>query len=119
MTSTSEKRTLRVACLAGATAALLLAVQPAQAAMRCGSRLVTGGDHKLQVLHKCGPPALVEFRGFQYFTYLPHTLPGAGTRLIGANVEEWTYNFGPRRFMRLVRFADNEVVRIISLDYGY
>ncbi|MDH3716351.1 MAG: DUF2845 domain-containing protein [Gammaproteobacteria bacterium] len=119
MTSNCEKQILRVARLAGALALLVLVVQPAQAAMRCGSQLVSDGDHKLQVLHKCGPPALVEYRGYQYRAYLPHNLPGVHTQLIGANVEEWTYNFGPRRFMRLVRFADSEVVRIISLDYGY
>jgi hypothetical protein len=119
MTSNCEKRTPRVAYLAGAIAALVLAVQPAQAAMRCGSQLVSDGDHKLDVLHKCGPPALVEHRGYQYRAYLPHTLPGAHHQLIGANVEEWTYNFGPRRFMRMVRFADSQVVRIISLGYGH
>lgn len=119
MTTNCEKLTPRAVCLAGVITALALVVQPALGAMRCGSQLVSDGDHKLEVLHKCGPPALIEYRGYQYRTYVPHTLPGAHTQLIGANVEEWTYNFGPRRFMRMVRFADSQVVRIISLDYGH
>lgn len=112
------KSALYVACGAIAAAGLALA-QPAAAAMRCGSDLVTRGDHKIEVLHKCGDPALVEPRGFQQYVY-PHYLGGVHPYVAAYGyVEDWTYNFGPRRFMRLVRFADSKVVRIISLDYGY
>jgi len=99
-------------------AALLSA--PAHAAMRCGSRLVTSGDHKIEVLSKCGHPALVETRLHHHPIRLPHHAHGLyHHRLLAAEIEEWTYNFGPRRFMRLVQFAGGRVVRIISLDYGY
>jgi len=117
MTSHSAKHTPGVLRLAGALAVLLFFAQPSQAALRCGSNLVTSGDHKLEVLHKCGPPALKEYRGFRY-VYAPHHVQGV-QNLIGADIEEWTYNFGPRRFMRLVRFANSKVVRVISLDYGH
>ncbi len=110
----------RLACLAGAVVALIGFAQPAQAAMRCGNRLVTEGDHKLEVLHKCGEPALVEPLGYGHYTVWPHQTHGAHRHYTAyAFIEEWTYNFGPRRFMRLVRFADGKVIRIISLDYGY
>jgi len=117
MTSHSAKRTFAVLRLVAMLAAFPFLAQPAQAAMRCGSNLVTSGDHKLEVLHKCGPPALKEYRGFRY-VYAPHHGQGV-QNLIGADIEEWTYNFGPRRFMRQVRFANSKVIRVISLDYGH
>lgn len=118
-TAREERRPTMRAALAAA-AALALSAAPAAAALRCGSSLISPGDHKLKVLHECGPPTLVENRGYQYRTYLPYiSSVEAPTQFVGGNVEEWTYNFGPRRFMRLVRFSDGEVVRIISLDYGY
>jgi len=117
MTSHCAKHWSGVLRLVGALAVLSVLSQPSQAALRCGSNLVTSGDHKLEVLHKCGPPALKEYRGFRY-VYSPHHVQGAQS-LIGADIEEWTYNFGPRRFMRQVRFANSKVIRVISLDYGH
>jgi len=34
-------------------------------------------------------------------------------------VEEWTYNFGPHRLMRVVRFENGLVTSITQLAYGY
>ncbi len=34
-------------------------------------------------------------------------------------VELWTYNFGPNKFMRRIRFEDGLVVEIETLGYGY
>ena len=90
------------------------------AGMRCGSRLISEGDHKIEVLNKCGEPALIEPLGYGQYSVWPHYARGAHRHYTAyAFIEEWTYNFGPRRFMRLVRFADGKVIRIISLDYGY
>lgn len=33
-------------------------------------------------------------------------------------IEEWTYTFGPNRFMRVMRFRDNRLVEIWLGDYG-
>ncbi len=111
------RKRLLLACVIGTFVALTALVQPAQAGMRCGSRLVSEGDHKIEVLSKCGEPALVEPLGYGHYTVWPHYAHRHYTAY--ALIEEWTYNFGPRRFMRLVRFADGKVIRIISLDYGY
>jgi len=111
---------LLAACVLIVVVVLAGIEQPAAAALRCGTRLVSLGDHKLEVLNKCGEPTLIEPLGYGHYTYWPHhshRLHGHYTAF--AQLEEWTYNFGPRRFMRLVRFADGKVVRIISLDYGY
>jgi hypothetical protein len=34
-------------------------------------------------------------------------------------VEEWTYNLGPNRMMRVVRFENGIVVEVTHLGYGY
>jgi hypothetical protein len=39
--------------------------------------------------------------------------------VIEVPVEEWTYNFGPRRFMRSIRFENGIVTSIETLGYGY
>ncbi len=34
-------------------------------------------------------------------------------------IEEWTYNFGPHKLMRIVRFENGLVAEIDHLGYGY
>ena len=34
-------------------------------------------------------------------------------------VEEWTYNFGPRKLMRIIRFENGLVADVKELGYGY
>ncbi|WP_168204049.1 DUF2845 domain-containing protein [Aliikangiella coralliicola] len=34
-------------------------------------------------------------------------------------IEEWTYDFGPRRLVQKVRFVDGIAVEITSLGYGF
>lgn len=115
--------------LPGAVLAVLgaLAATPAESALRCGARLVTEGDRKLDVLARCGEPALIEERLAYRTLRRPALTPLPGKHgsvvhdsvVIPIDLEEWTYNFGPRRLMRLVRFANGRVVEIVSLDYGY
>ena len=35
------------------------------------------------------------------------------------NIEEWTYNFGPRRFLRFIKFKNGKVISIEEGDYGF
>jgi len=76
------------------------AVAQSDDGMQCGNRLVTLGDTKADVFLKCGEPALRE---------TPRVL-GARAVII---VEEWTYNFGPGRFLRILTFQ-NSVLRSIK-----
>lgn len=89
------------------------------AAMRCGQKLITEGDHESKLLRYCGEPISVESRvaprifvsddgqGF---------IPGYPEYV---QVQEWTYNFGPRKFMRQVRIENGFVTEITSLGYGF
>lgn len=101
--------------------------------MRCGSMLVNKGDAQAKVLRYCGDPANKTSR----YAIMPGTYPPkrSGTTINGKEVsgsdryyaygssevlvEEWTYNFGPNKLMRLVRFINGIVDEVKTLDYGY
>ena len=94
---------------------------PAQAALRCGHKLVLVGDHKIDVLAKCGEPTLVTEQLVYGRTVPRRTIHGRVSGIIAgpADREEWTYNFGPRRLVHIIRFRLNEVDEILSLEHGY
>jgi Protein of unknown function (DUF2845) len=98
----------------------VFAASPA-AAMRCSHRLITEGDHASKVLKFCGEPISVESR----YAERPYWHERGGSELLlpgfyeEVKVEEWTYNFGPQRFMRLVRLENGVVTDIRQLGYGF
>jgi hypothetical protein len=108
--------------LALLTGALLWgAASPAQAAFRCGSRLVSEGDPSDQVRDICGPPTSIEHQRIWRPTVLwrngrPFTLPGGVTEV---RVEIWTYNLGSNQLIRRIRFEDGLVTELATLGYGY
>ena len=115
-----------------AVCALLLAAGPAFA-FRCGSKLVTEGDHYSKVLKICGEPLGVQERLIyregrtrpRVFAEGPdgirvdREITTYDRSYVEVKVEEWTYNFGPRRLMQLVRFENGFVVEIDELGYGF
>jgi hypothetical protein len=112
---------------------LSLAAQPAMA-MRCQGKLVKDGDHKGRVLKYCGEPTSTQTRTV-YRTGIPFARRQAviddDSNLYGQEllihdrsyeeviIEEWTYNLGPNRMMRVVRFENGIVVDVSRLGYGY
>ena len=104
-----------------AAAVLLTAAIEASAdARRCGNRLISRGDHASKLLRYCGEPVAVESRAVQrrvvaFGTYFH---PGLGL-LEDVIVEEWTYNFGPRKLMRQVRLENGLVEEVRELGYGF
>ncbi len=75
--------------------------------------------HAMEVINKCGEPHYVEesieyqstaINNRQAGLYRQHERP--------IQIEEWTYNFGPRRFMRLLRFENGRLLTIESIGYG-
>ncbi len=93
---------------------------------RCGSRLVSPGDRAVDVLEKCGSPDeiqdWVEERVLRdYGSYdderFPHRSPFWVK--IQVKVEEWVYNLGPTRFMRILRFENGKLVEIMTGKRGH
>lgn len=102
-----------------ALALTLLLAGPAHA-MRCGTRIVTEGDYAVDVLHRCGEPEYIE----ESADYRYRSISTRHGRLYGSSpapvaIEVWTYNFGPNRLMRRLRFENGELQSIRTLGYGY
>jgi hypothetical protein len=97
--------------------ALLLAVAPAHA-FRCGTRIITRGDHADKILHFCGEPVSVQTRLSQRAYVSDHwrRYPGMIEDVV---IEEWTFNFGPHQLIRVVRLENGFVADIKHLGYGY
>ena len=106
-----------------ALAALLLALAaPASAdGLRCGSKLITDGDPRSKVRQFCGEPTDVQTRSIlrrPYFN-VGGRVYSYGDGYVEIPVEIWTYNFGPYKLMREIRFVDGRVEEIQTLGYGY
>lgn len=114
---------MRTSLLIGLTAVVMAMATPAHAdGMRCGGRLIRDGDVRAEVRAFCGEPADVQTR-----TILRRPIYNAvngrviylGEGLTEIPVETWTYNFGPNKLMRRVRFIDGVVEEVETLGYGY
>jgi len=104
-------------CALFAAAALSLVTAPAHA-FRCGQRIITRGDHADKILRFCGEPVSVQTRYLErgYIDEYGRRFRGFTEELI---VEEWTFNFGPRQLMRVVRLENGYVADVKVLGYGY
>jgi len=89
---------------------------------RCGTRLVTEGASRSEVASKCGEPTDVTtarsiFRRPVIWGYGRPMYVGEDA--IEIPVEIWTYNLGPNKLMRQLRFEGGYLVDIDTLGYGH
>ncbi|MEM7363740.1 MAG: DUF2845 domain-containing protein [Pseudomonadota bacterium] len=100
---------------------LVLSVSAVDAwALRCGNKLVSIGDHVVEVYKHCGQPVYEEQTTVvKTERYRAHRYHRIRLREREVLVRTLTYNFGPRRFMREIRVEDGVVRRIRHLDYGF
>jgi hypothetical protein len=100
-------------------AALLLPAIVTADSLRCGSQLVGEGDSIDEVLALCGEPAK---RTRTWMTRQPRfefggrEVPFPGREDVPVDV--WTFDFGPSRLMRRIRFVAGKVESIESLGHG-
>ena len=110
----------------------LLALSAPAQALRCGTKIVRNGDHQAKILNMCGEPAAIHSHNIYRsgFPATQITTRERGVRhedelivhnrsVVEVVVEEWTYNFGPRRLMRVIRFENGIVTSVKRLGYGY
>ncbi|MGR9045431.1 MAG: DUF2845 domain-containing protein [Gammaproteobacteria bacterium] len=103
---------LLVACLG-------LALTAEASSFRCGRKLVQTGDHKLDVLQKCGEPDYAEQRmglSGSRFRYPRGTWEFDQYEQVV--IDEWIYNFGPSQFKQFLLFENSILQEIRDLDYG-
>ena len=100
----------------------LLTASPAFAAFRCGSKIISEGDTRSEVVAKCGEPDDViaqrsVFRRPVIWSYgRPYYI---GSDYMEVPVENWIYNLGPNKLMRRLRLEGGVVTEIETLGYGY
>jgi hypothetical protein len=76
--------------------------------MYCGSKLISSGDAKAEVLIKCGEPLLKERVGEKtmhkrYFDSIVSST---------VSIEKWTYDMGYGHFLRILTFEGNTLINI-------
>jgi hypothetical protein len=100
-----------------ALVAFLVAATPVLAASsyRCGSRLVGRGSGIEQVYNLCGEPT--DRAMSTEFVTVKVSCDVTVTRAV--QIEEWTYNRGPKQFLRYLTFRDGTLVGIEEGDYGF
>jgi len=78
-------------------------------------RIVSIGDLQGDVVMKWGEPMGKNSRKEE----LKEKLPNGKERTELVTIEEWTYNLGPNRFMRILTFKNGRVTDIQTGSYGY
>jgi uncharacterized protein DUF2845 len=115
------------ATLASLGLALGYAGDAAADGMRCGDRLVNTGDSTYDVKSRCGPPQdatrRVETRTERRRVRVPCGRGEARcdrVQEVSADVviDEWTYDFGPQRFVHYLTFVDGRLYRVNTGSYG-
>jgi hypothetical protein len=98
----------------------------AEEGFRCASgRLVSVGDHLVDVRNKCGDPDYVGQRVEKRKLREKVRRGGAGysdevmeEREVEILLDEWIYDLGPKKFTRTALFENGRVVQTSTGDYG-
>ncbi len=88
--------------------------EPQPVKPECGDRIISRGESKGEVLAKCGDP----FYRTSHDEELWEPMGVGGSRKVVVTVEEWTYNFGPQRFLRIITFKNGQVFDVRTGNYG-
>jgi hypothetical protein len=113
---------MRISIFIGLTTVVAALAAPAHAdGLRCGGRLLRDGDSRAEVRAFCGEPVDVQTRSIlrRPFQNIGGRLIYFGDSVVEVPVETWTYNFGPNKLMRRIRFVDGIVEQVETLGYGY
>jgi hypothetical protein len=82
---------------------------------RCGNRVVSTGDSKMEVISKCGPPDDSETVSYDTEGSVSS---GGSVDLRTKKVDKLYYNCGNGRFIRVLTLIDGKLVRIENAGYG-
>lgn len=98
----------------------LLSLSPGPAyAFRCGKRLVLVGDSTFDVRRKCGEPVSIDQR-IIYRAVPEQSLDSSLEEplFIPMVIDEWVYDFGPKRFVQKLSFEEGILRGVEALGYG-
>jgi hypothetical protein len=93
--------------------------------LRCQGRLASIGDTKEEVLDKCGKPdkhdQWVEDQNStisQIYDYKTERYMAPKVIKQPIQMERWTYNMGPNKFIRYLYFQNGELIKIETGERG-
>jgi Protein of unknown function (DUF2845) len=89
---------------------------------RCGTTIVPEDSSKVETLAKCGEPVSRETRTVieSFRTKAEGGEPEVSHEVtVVRTIEEWTYNFGPNSFLRVVTFIDGKLRHVRTGAYGF
>ena len=105
---------------------LLWAATASATGLRCENKLVQTGDSTYDVKSLCGPPDDVQQRTERRRVRraVQRECPqGPCTVVIDDEVEIqielWTYDFGPQRFLQYLTFEEGKLIHVKSGGYGH
>lgn len=115
-----------------ASVALMLSLSGSAGAegMRCGQRLVSKGDTLHEVRSRCGDPTATDRRVVTRKEKRRVRGPCFKERdgqvkcehveeyTVELVIDEWTYDFGPRRFVHYLTFHDGKLHDVTTGSYG-
>jgi hypothetical protein len=81
----------------------------------CSEQVLSVGDTKSDVLSRCGEPTWKDTRQEE----VKQRLDSGVERKVFVTIDEWTYNLGPNRFLRILTFRNGKLAEIESGGYGY
>ena len=98
---------------------LLLASGTSADSVRCGSKVISEGDPMERVRQYCGEPTETKRTWMTRkprFEYGGQEIPFEGTEDVP--VDLWTYDFGPHKLVRRIRFIASKVDSIETREHG-
>lgn len=118
-------------CLCAFIATLtLFGAKAAADDMSCQDRIISPGSSAYDVQFLCGLPDFVDHRVEMRSIRRPLSVPCATPQGVGrcivyvedaveVSIDEWTYDFGPRRFVKYLTFEQGKVSAIRAGNYGH
>ena len=98
----------------------------ARADFSCQDRLISPGALAYEVQLLCGPPDATDRRVETRSVRRPVSVPCRAGRCVvlvddtvDVTIDEWTYDFGPRRFIQLLVFEQGKLLAIHAGGYGH
>ena len=98
---------------------LLLASGTSADSVRCGSKVISEGDPMERVRQYCGEPTETKRTWMTRkprFEYGGQEIPFEGSEDVP--VDLWTYDFGPHKLVRRIRFIASKVDSIETREHG-
>ena len=105
--------------LVGILSGLLFASGATADSVRCGSKVITEGDTIERVREYCGEPTETQrtwTTRHPRFEYGGQEIPFEGSEDVP--VDLWTYDFGPNKLVRRIRFIAGKVDSIETREHG-